>query len=753
MRNLYFLKHLTIFVFLFSTLSLSAQGFIMEQRQPLPDGLKIETNFGNQDYTNILNENGKSISVLNQVSNNENIPTMGNDNINDITLNINLIFDPEQFNAPWVIMVYNDSGYINYIWSPTTNLITLDVPPGTYDIFADFLYTDGTTNHIVIKELVDVSENSTVQLNAAEADNYVSLNTYDENGGVLEPGTYDPETETSSVVVFDRVVRFIPGNITAAYEYILTAPFEEGALWNFYINDVSDRYAVTNTFIGRGFGEEHYFSKFETLSGVSNSVSLENDPDKWAFHIEKFQPSLLGEAGGVYPAYSTLSTFENRATFGRNFYSTINQVNPDEAFRAFLNNPVDGDPADFLVFPAIVDHIGLADPWGAEEGFLIKGNAVVSDEDGNVHYGSGDSYFSTYFLGNLYYITETGHIVLPFHPKFSFSPADAPNLMQGDNTPIAITLPMAVPGAYNFLYANYKGRYGESRESDFFATQIEAKHNGSIIFSGNYIDFTWEYGIFGSGLPTDGQIEISLTNTNITVDGLAGKNITKLSYNASEADSPPTLQALQFRNSSDEPTSSFTSAAEGTLRLAAGDFQSNPDTFGYDYNEGNIVEVYYSLYDQDNWTGLELTNYPEYFFMPAFGDYYEASLANVVVPEENSWFDVKIICTDAAGNKQEQVISPAFKVEQATMGIEEVNQSIFTVYPNPFTNELNIQLPESFKGNYTFKVSDVSGKVIYRESEKLENKFAWNGSSLPKGIYILSIESNGKTIAKKVVKK
>src|SRR5690606_13370289 len=191
---------------------------------------------------------------------------------------------------------------------------------------------------------------------------------------------------------------------------------------------------------------------------------------------------------------------------------------------------------------------------------------------------------------------------------------------------------------------------------------------------------------------------------------------------------------------------------QGTLRLAAGDFQFNPVSYVSDYNEGNTVELYYSPYNQDNWTELELTEYPEYFQMPAFGDYYEASLANVVVPEDNTWFDVKIICTDSAGNKQEQIISPAFKIEQATMGIDEMAQSGFSVYPNPFTNELNVQLPENVKGNYTFKISDVSVKVIYTQNQN-EKSFAWNGSSLPKGIYIVTIENNGKTIAKEVVRK
>src|SRR5690606_34580301 len=99
-----------------------------------------------------------------------------------------------------------------------------------------------------------------------------------------------------------------------------------------------------------------------------------------------------------------------------------------------------------------------------------------------------------------------------------------------------------------------------------------------------------------------------------------------------------------------------------------------------------------------------------------------------------------------------QVVSPAFKIEQATMGIDEMNTADFSVYPNPFSNELNIKLPASVKGDYILKISDLNGKTIHSQKQN-DKSFIWNGTSLPKGIYILSIESNGKTVAKKIVKK
>lgn len=92
------------------------------------------------------------------------------------------------------------------------------------------------------------------------------------------------------------------------------------------------------------------------------------------------------------------------------------------------------------------------------------------------------------------------------------------------------------------------------------------------------------------------------------------------------------------------------------------------------------------------------------------------------------------------------------KLREENMGIEETETSSFVVYPNPFSGELNIQLSENVKGNYTFNVTDLSGKTIYTQNQD-KKSFVWNGTSLPKGVYVLSIETNGKIIAKKVIKK
>ena len=74
------------------------------------------------------------------------------------------------------------------------------------------------------------------------------------------------------------------------------------------------------------------------------------------------------------------------------------------------------------------------------------------------------------------------------------------------------------------------------------------------------------------------------------------------------------------------------------------------------------VEVAYSPYQEDNWNTLEVNEVPELYFN-RMGYYYTGSLATVTGKGLDGWFDLKIRLEDAAGNWQEQVISPAFRID------------------------------------------------------------------------------------------
>ena len=89
-------------------------------------------------------------------------------------------------------------------------------------------------------------------------------------------------------------------------------------------------------------------------------------------------------------------------------------------------------------------------------------------------------------------------------------------------------------------------------------------------------------------------------------------------------------------------------------------------------------------------------------------------------------------------------------------GIEENSGlSNIEVYPNPASSLLNVNLTNETEGQLTFKVMDMTGKVISCESVENfggELHHSINVSNLAKGMYILNIESKqGKNIRKFIV--
>lgn len=477
--------------------------------------------------------------------------------------------------------------------------------------------------------------------------------------------------------------------------------------------------------------------------GVNNDVSIANNPAEWSHHTQKFQSTKFSNS--LAPANFTATTYKGKLLNGWQS-SAGGEISPgNDPFRGYVSNRLDGDLADLIVIPAIIDNYKSYSPTTGGVQYFIKGNPIYSDGTGKILYGSGDVSFNSHadplyetipYLSDDYYKTATnGTQLFPFHPKFSFDETTTPSVILGNNVPITVT-----GFENNKLKIANKGRYGETRETDYLASQIELKQNGTTTFSGLLKDFS-------GNVPTTGAIEITLTNPNTLVEGLVGTNTTNIFYNA--PDSPPTLQHLQFRNSNDEVTNIFDSTTGANLRIAAGDFKFNTTYFSYE--TGNNVTVSYSKYNQNNYTDLAVTKYPEYFQMPAFGDYYEASLAGIPNESENVWYDLKVISTDENGSKQEQIISPAFKVN-GNLAVENSSKSNLMVYPNPFDKEIHIKIPEEIEGNYRVKIMDFTGRIIYQKNQN-EKSFIFNGSTLSKGLYILSIENEGNTIVKKIIKK
>ena len=109
------------------------------------------------------------------------------------------------------------------------------------------------------------------------------------------------------------------------------------------------------------------------------------------------------------------------------------------------------------------------------------------------------------------------------------------------------------------------------------------------------------------------------------------------------------------------------------------------------------------------------------FFMPGYGYFFRGDLAAVSKASSNKWYDVRISLTDPSGNTNVQTISPAFRIENITEGVETIGN----------------------EATSTFEVYSLDGTCVMRNAHKDAMQ------TLAKGIYIKrSHEKTEKIVVK-----
>ena len=320
-------------------------------------------------------------------------------------------------------------------------------------------------------------------------------------------------------------------------------------------------------------------------------------------------------------------------------------------------------------------------------------------------------------------VEDNHYSFYPGHPEFSFTAPDG-TAHFGNSVPLLsynARRRVVITDVYFYDTYRYLGRYGELRETDAEIATADTKEteNGTLI---------------------------TLTNTNIELDGITGKNIAEILFDSKKEDNAaPTFQMLSFKDAEGNICDRFTSIKGAKMLLAGGDFTYIPKTkfpYGFYTCEAPAsVKAFYAPRGTESWVELPLVEIPEKFFMPAFGNFYEADLSNVVVENADTWFDVRLEMTDAAGNYQKQTISPAFKVATPS-SIEQIKSAA-----NNSLVILNkrVALANNDKANFT--VRSIDGRTML-------NAYA-NGVDLigmGSGIYVVTaVLPDGNVISTKIV--
>jgi hypothetical protein len=86
------------------------------------------------------------------------------------------------------------------------------------------------------------------------------------------------------------------------------------------------------------------------------------------------------------------------------------------------------------------------------------------------------------------------------------------------------------------------------------------------------------------------------------------------------------------------------------------------------------------------------------------------------------------------------------------IGVEESQQnSLFTIYPNPASNGINIQMNDSFGNNYTLQLVNLLGEVVYSKNKINQQTQYIETSIFSDGLYFIQIKTDKSISSKKII--
>ncbi len=657
-----------------------------------------------------------------------------------VTVTCDIVANEDKFGPYYgtTVNLTNSESNLDY-WAEefgSHQVVCADVPIGTYDILTSEFAQDGSGYYFVIREQVNITSDTAIILNLDEATNLVEANMLKPDGTLCTVPLIDRATNetiaegnTNGMAVDFTIVSNEANDALGSYFANRGCDFVGLANNNrFYINNVSDRIKVIVSCTASD--NTTNYMMVQSKDGIGGDFTFVNDPTDYVLYQEQFQPTPAynPEEGGGTTAFDMQVTYNGIMHGGVS--GSSNRLAPNGLTSFYLDAPEREDNSvKMLFYPGFGDHRQMTiNDWSYEDedgvwheivdtvyySMPIKGQAAVVSKNGVEYVNSGHDIAGNYS----FHVPEDPNadiIDYPGNPHFSFTDQQKA-LAYGTGCPINAVLAQNyyqewVGGKYSALDFVYLGRYGEVRASDEASATLKITYNQDSVICSDLAAMMMDMYNFAMKHKV-GQIDVDVVNINVEVDGLAGKNHTHVFYDwALEDWTAPTLQMLWLRDSEGNITDRFASGNEGILEFAGGDFNFHyTDRYWFDC-QPQTVEVSYSPYDADRWEPFAVEEVPENFFMPAFGYFYRGELSQVEGNGEKGWFDLKIKLTDLSGNWQEQIISPAFRIDdQAYSSVANVGKD--DAHEVARYNLAGQRVDSNHRGVTIVKMSDGTAKKI-----------------------------------------
>ena len=609
---------------------------------------------------------------------------------NQFTVTINLEYDEDLFWPPEYAVFINPNNVTNpyaFCWDNGDGTLEGQILAGTYDMIVDFW------GYYVILEQVEIYSDLTLTVNPAVCTNLITTMNYGPDGELLKHGLghsdevtgewiIDEESDIVATLVNDVIYLKGFGNLISTSDLFvgeMNSEEERTCPKDIYVNDVSDRFLFSQSRIVFTNDKSKAYCCYFSTDDVKNGVR-ENDPNNYVYYINKYKYTPYGLTQNGYGKHIALWCIDNNNGVSK---SECNEKHfePKQGYvfqSDIWANVPDVDPncneIKIMLQQGFADYEGLFTyPWNGEEytdmaGWTLGIPTQIQDSQNNI-INFGHHKLSTnegITINDLYNNSSMKPQLWPAPEAFCY-PAEQTLGIIGDNSPInALKVETYENNDQMYLgITNYfVGRYGETRWCNE-GTTAATKFNGTEV---DLESFTPE---------GKGNYEITITYPNIEVDGLPGYNTTTVYFDQNQEDmTPPSIEMLHFKNGEGCITDRFATSTDGTMEFYTSDFDYHyyPELWNGIFEIKPVdVQVEYAPYGTKSWNELIVEEVPELFQEPGWGYFYRGSLANVTGQAEKGWFDLKFRFEDAAGNWQEQVVSPAFRIDDlAITGINEI---------------------------------------------------------------------------------
>ncbi|MGE5401959.1 MAG: S8 family serine peptidase [Ignavibacteriales bacterium] len=307
-----------------------------------------------------------------------------------------------------------------------------------------------------------------------------------------------------------------------------------------------------------------------------------------------------------------------------------------------------------------------------------------------------------------------------------------------------------VPGYFLINSTYFQGQMDENRFSDQDSSTYELLDSREQKIAFGILSETKPF-----SLPA-GKYTFIARNNHYSVNGIMGKSTLRLGYELTKSvNLPPSFRCLRIFNSKGVPVSKLNSGESGGIKLFI-----NCGNYGYDPPHIDLdtaaTKIYLKKSDSENWDELRISSmqFDRLLGTNSFRGIMTADLEKFS-SYDSTGIDMKIFLKNTSHSTAEWMLQPAFVVGNyiPTVVIDSKVKNDFIPkqyvlhnnYPNPFNPATTISYSLPKQSYVDLKVYDILGRKITTLVSKTqgagEYSVQFNGSSLPSGVYIYTIQA------------